>query len=492
MNKTAKWIVVGGVTLVLMGGGLAALKLTAPNDGADASSLATDAVESTALWQSDVANISKINIQLQNEAYEVDRLEEREVAEDGTETINYEMKEFTDLPVDGILLRTPANCGATMETTKNVEEHASDLDKYGLKNPVSTTRITFDDGTTQEFCVGNESPISGQTYFCMKDSDTVYTVSSMDVAPYIRKPEEYLSKTVEEELADDSKLIVKSVNIARKDLPYEMRMEYDSFYANLENGGTSAAHVMKTPVVCNLNVDKSSSVTNGIFGLTAKEIIKAHPDETAFKLAGLDDPFCTVTIVTDDGVTRVLKLGNTYSLENDETVYYYGYLEGRDMIYGFDTESASWATVMPADITSKLIMTTYVWDVGKLTVSAQGRDTMTFEGKGSSKEDYVLKFNGEDADIERYRQFYVFLLKTSAEDLCLDGQTVSGEPIASIKLERQDGLKTQTVEFYEAEGRKVYIVVDGVCSFMCRRAYVDTLMDNMARYETSEDFVTNW
>lgn len=52
--------------------------------------------------------------------------------------------------------------------------------------------------------------------------------------------------------------------------------------------------------------------------------------------------------------------------------------------------------------------------------------------------------------------------------------------------------KTQTVSFYEAEGRKVYIEVDGVCAFMCRRSFVDTLFKNMDLYDTDQDFILNW
>ena len=69
---------------------------------------------------------------------------------------------------------------------------------------------------------------------------------------------------------------------------------------------------------------------------------------------------------------------------------------------------------------------------------------------------------------------------------------MQGDPLATITLERQDGKKTQTVSFYEAEGRKVYIEVDGVCAFMCRRSFVDTLFKNMDLYDTDQDFILNW
>ena len=186
-------------------------------------------------------------------------------------------------------------------------------------------------------------------------------------------------------------------------------------------------------------------------------MVKVHPTQADLEAYGLEDPFCTMTVTTDAGVIQTLKIGKSFQLEGDDTVYYYGYYDGVDVAYSFTAETAPCISVQPRDISSGLVFTTYVWDIGKLTVTAKDRETMTFTGSGTSKDDYQVQLNGKEADPERFRKFYVFLLKTAAEDLCLNGETVQGDPLATITLERQDGKKTQTVSFYEAEGRKVYI-----------------------------------
>ena len=91
----------------------------------------------------------------------------------------------------------------------------------------------------------------------------------------------------------------------------------------------------------------------------------------------------------------------------------------------------------------------------------------------------------------RFQKFYQYLLKTSAEDFVIDEQP-QGEPTVSIELETQDGTVNQTVEFYKADGKKSLIVVDGTPCFKCRTAYVDLLIENLAKFDTNEEFVMNW
>jgi len=100
--------------------------------------------------------------------------------------------------------------------------------------------------------------------------------------------------------------------------------------------------------------------------------------------------------------------------------------------------------------------------------------------------------NGQEVATERFRLLYTYLLKTAAEDLVLEDVTVSGTPMASILLERQDGKRTTNVAFYEADGMRAYIVVDGEVRFMCRKAYVNTLISNMEIFHTDAEFTMTW
>jgi len=138
-----------------------------------------------------------------------------------------------------------------------------------------------------------------------------------------------------------------------------------------------------------------------------------------------------------------------------------------------------------------MIFGTYVWDIAKLEINVTGGESVLFTGSGTSLEDYEVTKNGEKADAKRFQEFYQYLLKTSAEEFVIDEQP-QGEPTVTIELETQDGKTKQTVEFYKADGKKSLIVVNGVPCFKCRTAYVDLLIENLGKFDSTEEFVMNW
>ena len=52
--------------------------------------------------------------------------------------------------------------------------------------------------------------------------------------------------------------------------------------------------------------------------------------------------------------------------------------------------------------------------------------------------------------------------------------------------------KTVKIDFYENTTMTALIAVDGKSKYICSKAYVDTLVDNIKKIETGEDYVTTW
>ena len=154
---------------------------------------------------------------------------------------------------------------------------------------------------------------------------------------------------------------------------------------------------MTKPVFAYLDVEKSQNAVNGFFGLSAYSVIAAHPSETEIKSAGLDDPFCTVKMKTQDGDSYTLKLGN--EMDIDGVKYYPAMFNDNDVIYAVSKENLCWADLQPGDITSKMVFGTLVWDIGKLDISVQGGETVSFEGSGTSEDDYKAVKNGVECDL---------------------------------------------------------------------------------------------
>ncbi|MGN1481390.1 DUF4340 domain-containing protein [Porcipelethomonas sp.] len=487
MKKNIKAVIACVAALAVAGGGYALLRLTDDSSSQDSSSQAqTDpASVPTPLLSFEKADITSISVENLNGSFEA--VPEGEPAEDGT--VTFTIKGLEDLDINYTLTSSLLNNSSTLTSDSTAVENADDLEKYGLKSPQA--KVTVKAGTeTKTILVGNESPVSGETYCMEEGGNTVYLVGTSSVSVFANSDTAFISTTILEEPAEDEAPTVDKISIKRSDLDYDIVLEYDK--TTDEDGttsGTLATHYMSEPIFAYLDVEKSQDATHGLFGLTAHSVLAAHPDDNTKKASGFDDPLCTVTMNTSDGKTHTLTVGK--ELEIDDGKYYVAMFDDTDVIYAIDEESVCWASLKPEDIMSKMVFGTMVWDIGKLEINVADGESVTFEGSGTSADDYKVTKNGKSCEAKRFQSFYQFLLKTSAEDFVIDEQP-QGDPIVSVYLETQDGKTKQTVEFYESEGKKVLISVNGTPCFKCRSAYVDLLIKNLSKFDSSEEFVMNW
>ena len=506
MNKTLKGIIFGSVLLCGLGGAMAYLLLTQPEDEEDLNSSSDSGIE-TVLWHLHSDDISEISVeQPEGDSYVAFRkmeqtkttdMEGKEVVED---IANYYLKGYEKLPMDTVQIRLLATRAPEVASVDTVKENASEeeLAQYGLDHPVKV-KFTVDNSDDVSFRIGDISPLNDNRYLCMEGSNTVYLVSKISLEPFMSGINDYLGKTLKEEQAEDDETVIESVRIERSDLDYDFYFVYDPYYKENTNGGAMAVHVMEEPVNALLSADKSASATHGLYGLTASEVLTPFPKQADIKAAGLDKPFVTVTMKTSDKKTTVFKLGSKFQTE-DGYARYYGMMDGLDCIYSFDPELLAYDDLTPEAIISRNVVDMYVWDIGTLTYEADGQK-LAFTGKGSSQEDFVGKMNGEEMDaafIERYRKLYSFLLETRAEEIVYPEEKaeLEGKPLAKyaeVHIDRQDGKRSYDIAFYDAGGLKAYISVNGDIRFRCRKSYVDTLIENIGVFEDKDkEFKMTW
>lgn len=485
MSKNVRGLLIGLGALVIASGILTAVLLLNRTDG-DATESTADsaAAEAITLNEADVINLTEIDIQGAAPFHVTRTFRGREDA-----AAEYTIDGYEDLTLDTALLSTLANNGCALEAQSLVEENAADLEKYGLAEPLADVTLSYEDGTSFRFSVGSQSPMDTTKTYCAVEDD-VYLVRTSLVANYQKDPVQFLSTTVLAEPAEADYPIVDSLRIERKDLDWDIYMEYD--YENADDdsaGGTAATHVMIEPIFSYLNVELSSDVTNGMFGLSAQEVAVVHPDESDLARTGLDDPFCTVTMKTDDGETHVLTIGDSYETAGGVTCWY-ALLEGVSEIFGVTEDAAAWIKVQPGDITSSNIFVTNVWNIGTLDVRDKTHE-LNFAGEGD-KDSYTVTKNGASCDTERFRTLYRFLLYIYGEELYI-GELPEGEPDAEVHLTTQNGREDYTISFYKVSDLKTIVARDGVPSYVIRTSCLDTLSYNLDIFDdTTTEFKTSW
>lgn len=506
MNKTTKSIIGLGVAVIVLGGGLTALILTEPKNKENSESTISASEESSEAYGEGIllikdeksgdeeGLIKEVTVKNSDDTFHV--VMDSSPTEDSAAT--YTLSGYEDIPLNTAVISTLANNAGHMVTGSIVDENCDNLAKFGLDSPQAEVEVRFQTGTVKKFKVGNEAPANSETYVMLDGENTVYTVATSYVANYGKKLDEFIEPVILAEPPEDSYPKVNSLKIEREDIDYNILLEYDKNSDDGKySGGTSSTLVMVEPADAYLAVERSEDITNGMFGLQSDGIYSVHCKESDIAEAGLKEPFCRVTMDCDDGNNYVLLLSEPFTDENNKKCCY-AMFENGSIIYIVNTENAKWCTVMPIDITSRIMIGSYVWSVTELSIkTADTSEEFVIEPKDKNAEntkadDFNVTRNGETFDSERYRQFYSFLIDASAEEFALDAEIPDAAPVVSVEYTDSYLKKTTKIEFYDNTAMTMLIAVDGRSKYICSKSYVDTLVDNIKRIGTGEDYITTW
>lgn len=505
MKKAVKGIIGLSAVLVVLGGGYAALRFSEPKDDPGISS-----GESSDTQQQAVVLVydDKVSTDEDGVVVSVDVVNQtdtlhvvQKTAKTDSSAATFTLDGYQDIAMRDSVIGTLANNANGLTSQDVIEEDCQDLAKFGLDEPLVTVDLKYETGTECRFFIGNEAPSGGVTYVRVDGRSTVYTVSSSTLANYSNTLYDFVDKTVLAEPDQDNYPIVKSLKIEREDIDYDILLEYDSKSDDDGyTGGSSATHVMVEPTDAYLSVERSTEITTGMFGLSASGIYSLHCKESDIAEAGLKDPFCTVTMSCDDGNSYVLMLSEPFT-DSENGRCCYAMLEGGNVIYIVTEENAQWVTVMPVDIASRIFIGDYVWNVTDLSVSCNTGDKAEFDisridengdANSLSSADFRVTLNGAEFDSERYRKFYSFLISAAAEDFAL-GEDLSGrELMAELEYNESYSGDTHRFGFYEYSNLTALVTVDGESKFFIRKSYVQTLIENVQRLNTDEEFKTTW
>lgn len=510
MKKSVKGIIGLSAVLVVLGGGYAALMLTQPDDSAEESSIS----ESSETQQqavilihddkvtgtdpetgADLEGVIK-TVDVKNKSGELHVVQKTPATDDSAAT--YTLDGYQNIEMRTAVIGTLANNANGMTSAAVVEENCTDLAKFGLDSPAVTVSVEYETGTEYTLYIGNEAPVGSVSYVMLDGVDTVFTVNNSTLANYSKPEIDFVETTILKE--PDEQPLVESLRIERSNIDYDIFIEYDSNDdTSVFSGGTSAAHIMKEPVEAYLSVEDSTDITTGMFGLSADGIYSVNCTDSDIAEAGLENPFCTVTMECDDGNTYRLLLSEPFN-DSESGKCCYAMLDGGNVIYIISAEKAAWISVEPVDISAGMFIASYVWSISDMRVAA-GNDEYNFiisqndpdaELESPKAADFSVTLNGQDFDSERYRLFYSFLLKGNAEDFAFNEKIPSGEPMAMVSFTDAYNNKSYTFDFYDYSNMTALIVVNGESRYFISKSYVETLIENAHKFESGEDFITTW
>lgn len=487
MKKNIKYIIIFCVIAVVLAGLLIVLKLTAPPEE-EAEPETDNAVQTSLLYDKNPREISKLEISNEHGAYEVIR-----VGDDDSAV--WTIAELANLPMSSGSMENLLENAASVTAQQTVVENAEDLSIYGLSEPLATVTATFSDSgnTVKRLFIGNLTP-KGTTHYAMVEGDPrVYTVLRGKVNCFLEDKYHVLNKVIytAKYSADGNDTTdytrINKLTITRSDIDYDFVIEYD---VRLDDDSlmtaNSSSYVITSPIFRELNPETSAAVTDNIFGLTAYDFGILNPNEEDFSACGITEPAAEVLFEINGGDTVHITIGNECYDEDGTKLGRYVYADGAAIIYVFEESSLPWLNVKPLEITTTMFTSNYIYDVKSVDFS--GGADMSFTLSGSGADDFAVKLDGADADAEKFKTLYQFLLKAPSDELYFE--ETAAEPTVSVSIKTDSG--EDLIEFIPSDGRKAIIRLNGKVTYKCASAYVDRLMSNLELYKNGGDIITSW
>lgn len=492
MSKSLKNLLIIGIFILSMALVLLVLILTQPKDKTET----TETVDTTVMLVSyERDNLDCFKVKNKNDEYTI-----RQTAN------SFTVEELEGLSLNSTVMGAAGNCITTIKGKQLVEENAPDLKKYGLDENdfVSKVDVKLKDGTEYSVYFGIDTADGEHLYVRMADSKDVYTalINSTRYFSYVK--EDYVSVSILPELSQANRApTIDFFTVKRKDLDYDIIFEDDTKNYATDEVSMASSQVMISPVYAYLDITHSNDVIYGLWGLNATQAEVAFPTDEQMAEYGLADPFCEV-ILDAELQKYTLLIGNVAAYETDASgndtttpAYYYGYFEGKDVIYLFAAADLPWASFMPIDVLSTMMTSNYIYALDYIDVE--------FSGDEPAKYYFDIEASIDDATLEGtldsnafvaddFKILYQFMLKCPIDSLCLEEPSSDARLLARIDFRRADG-GGDILEFYDDNTNRVIVKLNGTTSFSQPQSYLKVLQENIKTFKaggTGEDIQQVW
>lgn len=512
MNGKIKGIIVCGVVVACLGTMAVVLQKTSDGDSkadSSSSSVASETSsksEKVSVLKSEQSDIRSIKVKNTHGEFTLEK------PESGKET--WLIDKLTSIDISDTMITSLLSNSADLEAKKLVEENVTDLSKYGLDKPTAEATITYKDGKSVTVQVGDPAPDDKYSYAKLKGEKSVYMIYTTKLNYYTEPVTAYVATTIIEKPSDDEWPEYGVETITRKDLDYKMVFQNDT----KNKGGMVSAQVMSEPIYSYLNVTNSSSVTHGMWGLSASECVVVKPQKKDFEKYGISDPLCTVNL-KGDKYNYTLKVGDPVYAEKDDSssavetdssstdssgiIGYYCYVtgvNGKDCIYVISADSLPWVTMKPSDVITTLMTANYIVDTEDLTIEYNGK-TYKYDitSNGTSDESQTdsgdkvdvtkVTIDGKELSVDKFKSFFQYVLTCPTTEVYFKDPTT--EKYMTITFKEKDG-SGDVLEFYKESARRSVIKLNGKTSFRINNTWVDTLVKNINNLQNDKDIDDNY
>ncbi|MBP3435643.1 MAG: DUF4340 domain-containing protein [Clostridia bacterium] len=344
-------------------------------------------------------------------------------------------------------------------------EHPEDFGFDPEKGCTARLDVTYTDGSTISFEVGDKAPSGEGYYFREGSSSAVYLVDNEFVDTVSQPSTSYLSMipiaapTATQTNSNDT-AVVRDVLLSGTVRPDAISFQVSPNPTNTgENAQIMTGYYLTEPFYRNLKSGTDMLSVTTYSGFVASDIAMLRPTEADLATYGLDDPYslCTVNLSIQKSTTTkdedgnetttlsfyntfeyTVKLGNTVK-DNEECRYavvYHGD-ELVPMVYEVITSSLKWAEVQYDDLADPLLFFTYIDEVETFSLTLDGKTTVFelthYPDKEDADETMKVVSNGKRYNTATFRDLYQSLIGIMRVESTTDKP--AGSPVLTVEVQ---------------------------------------------------------
>ncbi len=361
---------------------------------------------------------------------------------------------------------------SAFQSTRVVEENPEDLEKYGLSPAQATIDITCEDGTTQQFRVGDMAPTGDGYYAQLGDSQTVHLVRVANLEMALKGERAYIDTLITPSASNTSQFPLAHTIQIEQEGAQTITIEPEDPDAETVN-----SYLFTQPFEARLDNENGSDFLYSFFGIAADEVVCISPTQEQIAEYGLDAPaihfVLTYELIGDEEEGKIYTVDASLSAA-DEEGYCYMQVQGVDLVYKIAQSALPFLDYTFENLVSRdLYIPDYEQVEGFSVIFADG-DRYDFT---LTEEDGALKgeSNGVEISSDVMTSFYNVLVGSRGENYI--GQTDVSQMQEQMRIEYhlKDGTD-DVLRFVTYDERMVMPVLNEEDGFFTMRvAFVEKI-----------------
>ena len=483
MKSSTRNLIVAGTAAVVLGGAVFALNRFG---GAPSSSSAASSTPQIQLISKSSNDVTSMKVTNKKGSYTLVPMPSGTIgasssassgAASSTSAVQFTVQELGGCPINTSTTGNVVQDGFSLAATKNIGT-VSSLSNYGLADPQATVEVTFKDGSTYGYKIGNATASNtGAYYMCGQKSNNVYVVTVdpglLDNANY------FVTKEMLAIGTSGQQNTFSKITLTGKNFPQATVVEMNS----------TGNPVITAPSSLVIDATKISALEQALGTMTAQSAVEVNPSADTLKKYGFDSP-------TVKAAFTVNKQNHTVTVGNKSSDGYYAMVDNVSVIYDVSADGISaLAEQTLFNLRSKLIFLPDIAAVKQIEITNNGKtDTLNVtrtDNPASSTQDkkaYKYKVTGTSgAQLNydtNYKNAYQTLLGLTVYDQ--SDSVPSGTPAITVKYSYFDKTSTDTLALYPVDSRHVAAVLNGTPYGLCTKSDVDSVISVLSNLEAGK------